>query len=282
MDTLVKFGVGTSAYIFQQDRQVSLSHNFADTVQQSVRVIGLDGGLQPFGTGRAPSAMGNLVVQYFLLGTSNLDVKTQVDALRKLAHQGMRKLFIRHAGKLMWTWATVSNVRGADNVQDIPHLRQRVELNFQCVDAKWYYVDGGVHFSDGLAMDDGLTMPILKLPLTSVGNNDTVNVTNYGNSPVAPYIRWDIPTGVTATNPTLTWSNADGNIVYSVQYTASLTAGDVVIIDCARLKVSPTFSNLTITHGAWFEIYPGVQTLTVTGTFSANVDLTIQFPDGWI
>jgi len=283
MDMLIRFGLGTTAYLFQQNKQVSIDYNFADTLQQSVRVIGKDGAINPYGTGRAPAEMGNLSVSYIIEGNDSFDVGTQIDMIRALAYQGMRKLFMQHRnGRVVWTWAHVSNVRSAQNVQQTPHLRQVIQLNFQCPDSKWYYAESQLFMNDGHVMDGGLVMPPIKLDQSPVADTDTVTVTNYGIAPVSPYIRWDIPAGVTVTNPTITWNNEGGETVYSILYSDTLTAGDVVIIDCRKMSVSPTFSNLTVTHGAWLEIAPGAQTLTISGTFSADANLTIHFDEAYI
>lgn len=283
MDMLVKFGVGSGAFVFPQEDQVSIDYNFADTMQQSVRLIGKDGGISPYGTGRAPAEMGNLSITYLVEGVDAIDMGHRATIFRKLGYMGQQRLFMRHRnGRMMWTWALCSSVGMSQNVGQRPHVRQRVTLTFQCQDSKWYHTDGMLFFDDGLSFGDGLVFPPMKLDQESVDNGDTVDVTNYGNAPVAPVIRWDIPTGVTATNPTLTWANPQGNIVYSVQYAASLGGDDVVEIDCRNQSVAPSFNNLVVTHGAWMEIHPGTQTLTVTGTFSANVDLTIDFWDAWV
>ena len=288
MHMLLKFGVGANAFVFPQASQTSFDFNFADTMQQSVRLIGKDGAISPFGTGRPPAEMGNVSVSYIVESlTQNppdaLDMGHQIAMFRSLPYRGQQRLYMKHQnGRIMWTWALCSSVQTPHNVSNRPHQYQRVQLTFQCQDSKWYYTDGQIFFDDGMTFGDGLVFPPLKLDQESVGNSSTVSVTNYGNAPASPIIQWDIPSGVTATNPTLTWSNVDGNVIYSVQYTASLGGNDIVIINCKDLSVLPSFSNLTVTHGAWMEIPPGSHTLTVTGTFSANVDLSIDFQDAWV
>jgi hypothetical protein len=239
--------------------------------------------VNPFGTGRAPSEAGNASVSFIVTGTSPEDVAAKVSTLRGLPYRGTQRLFLKHRnGNIMWTWGMFSSVRGAQNVQNMPHQRQRITATVQCQDSRWYYKPNQYFLNDGYTFTDGLTFPSIKLDQASVANNDIVTVTNYGNAPVAPYIRWDIPAGVTVANPTLTWDNPEGQTVYSVQYTDSLTEYDVVTIDCSAQAVKPTYANLTTTHGAWLEIPPGTHTLTVTGTFSADALLTIDFWDVWV
>jgi hypothetical protein len=287
VDILIQFGVGSGAYVFPQADQVSIDYNFANTLQQSIRVMGKDGGLSPYGTGRAPAEMGDLSVSYLLESdaTQASDMGYRVSPLRGLPYTGVQRLFMRHrTGILMWTWAMCSNVDSSQSVGRRPHARQRVALNFQCMDSKWYTSDGMLFFNDLQTFGDGLTLPPLKLDQEAVQVGNTVSVTNYGNTPVSPYIRWDIPSGVTATNPALQWKNASGQTVYGVTYSDSLSGGDIVTIDCAAQTVSPTFGNLSITHGAWMEIPPGTHTLYVQGqnTFSDDILLTVDFWDTWV
>ena len=135
MDILLKFGVGSTAYVFQQSQQTKIDYNFADLLQQSVRVIGKDGAITPYGTGRAPAEMGDVSVSYIINGNDAFDVATQIDVIRGLSYRGTQRLFMKHSnGRLMWTWASISSVRTPQNVENVPHQRQRVQLNFQCQD----------------------------------------------------------------------------------------------------------------------------------------------------
>jgi hypothetical protein len=283
MDSLVRFGLGSiESYTFDQANQTSLSSNFANILQRSVRLPGKDGGVSIYGKGRGPAEIGNVRVGFWVHGSSMADVGDKVASVREMSYWGLRRLFMKHRnGKTMWTWASVSDVQDAQAVERLPHLRQQVQMTFQCPETRWYSRDGMYFMDDDHDMNDGLTLPSLKLDQEAVQDGSTVSVTNNGNAPVSAYVRWDGNGSNSFTNPVITRKNWAGEVVDQLTYTDTIGANEVVEIDARKLTCTDV-SKLTVLGLNWLTIPAGTWTLEISGTFTTTGLLTIDFWDGWI
>ncbi len=283
MDSLIRFGLGSAeAYHFEPARQTEYQDNFADIMQQSVRVPGKDGGISPFGLGRGPAEVGNVRVGFWVHGNSIAETGHLVSLVKRMAYWGVRRLFKRHQnGELMWTWASVSSIQVPQVVRRMPHLRQQVQMTFQCLETKWYTRPGMTFFDDGLTFGDGLTFAPLQVDQETVSDSSTVTVTNRGNTPVSAYVRWDGNGTDSFTNPVITRKNWLGETVNQLTYTATIGANDVVEIDARSFKAT-TRSALTVLSGDWLTIPAGTWDLEISGTFTTNAKLTVDFWDAWV
>jgi hypothetical protein len=283
MDSLIRFGLGsTESYDFVPARQAEYQDNFADIMQQSVRVPGKDGGLSPFGLGRGPAEVGNVRVSFWVHGGSMAETGHLVSLVKSMAYWGVRRLFKRHQnGELMWTWASVSSVQVPQVVRRMPHLRQQVQMTFQCLESKWYSAQGMLFFNDDDTFGDGLVFPPLKVDQEAVSDGSTVTVINRGNVPVSAYVRWDGNGTDSFTNPVITRKNWLDETVNQLTYTGTIGANDVIEID-ARSLTTTTRSALTVLSGDWLTIPAGSWDLEISGTFTTTGLLTVDFWDGWV
>jgi hypothetical protein len=279
MDELLRFGFGTYSYIFDRENQVSLQGDFGDAQPKSADVLGMTGGAYLYGFDRQPGGAGN-VQGYFWLHASSPNEMTELrDAAKQMEDWGPKHLIKRlQNGVQVWTWAVVTNIQMAQSVQNVPHRRQQMQINFHCPTARWYGHSGDVLYGEAESLFlDGLPVFTPKIDRVDVGDTDTVEITNTGNATAGVYIRWEAPTGVTILNPKLTRNNEYGQLVDSIEYTGTLNEDDVVDIDGRRhllfendVVSSGNYNNLTVLHGGWLEIPPGTHTLTVTGTFTGG------------
>lgn len=287
MDTLLRFGTGSvESYSFNEITQATYDDNFADVRQQGVVVPGKDGTISPYGIGRAPSNGGNIQASYWLRsgedgGIGQIGVDR--DAFKAMTYMGMQRLFKRHQnGVTMWTWAQLSSINMPENVKDVPHLRNRVSLTFQCPDARWYSKANALYYNDGATWADGsLSFPALKLDQSAVSNGSTPTVENLGNAYASAYVRWEGNGSDTFSNPKIERWNQFDEVVDSLLYTKDFAVDDVVEID-ARTFTVDSRSLLTRGSAAWLEIPPGVTTLHISGTFAGTANLTIDFWDTWV
>jgi len=283
MDYLHKFGLGSiESYLFDPAHIVEYQDNFANLTQMSVKVPGKDGAIPVYGMGRGTAAKGNVKVSFWVHGAGDAEVGAKVLAVRGMAYWGMRRLFKYHRnGKLMWTWASVSSPHDPQVVRRIPHKRQLVQMTFECPESKWYAVDGMYFLDDDWLFGDGLTFPALKVDQTTVSDGSTVSVTNNGDAPVSAYVRWDGNGTDSFTNPVITRKNWVGEAVNRLTWTGTIGANDVVEID-ARARSCTTRSKLTVLSGDWLTIPAGTWDLEISGTFTTNAKLTVDFWDGYV
>lgn len=287
MDELLRFGYGDESYIFTEADQVSIQNVFGDAKAESQSVMGLDGGVYLFGYERAPGSIGNCQVYFWIFADHPNDMASKRRAILTMKGWRPKPLIVRlQDGTQVWTWASVTNVQMAQSAKNRPHVQQLVQMNFHCPLAHWFG-HGVTLFDNGDSiLSDGLPSIAPKVDRVDKGNGDTVDVTNDGDAPAYAYIRWEAPSGVTITNPTLSRDNADGLTVDSVQYTDVLSPNDVVDIDGRNHRlfenstVVPSYDKLTALHGGWLEIPPGTHTLDIAGTFSGgDGKLTIDIWD---
>jgi hypothetical protein len=136
-------------------------------------------------------------------------------------------------------------------------------------------------FNDDLTFGDGLTFAPLQLDQEAVSDGDTVTVTNRGNSPVSAYVRWEGNGTDSFTNPVITRKNWLGEVVNQLTYTGTIGANDVIEIDGRSLDTT-TRSALTVLSSDWLTIPAGSWDLEISGTFTTNGLLTVDFWDAWV
>lgn len=278
MDEMLRFGYGTYSYIFPYAKQVSIQGDFGDAQPKSESILGLSGGAYLYGFDPAPNGAGNVQGYFWLFADSSADMAAKRQAILQTLDWGPKHLIKRTQDNVqMWTWAIVTNVEMSQSARNVPHRMQQVQLNFHCPTARWYGHDGEVLFNSSESIFlDGLPAFTPKIDRVDVADTDTVQITNYGSATANCYVRWEAPTGVTITNPSLTRNNEYGQLADSLQYTDILSAGDVVDIDgrghllFENDVVTPSYDKITALHGGWLQIPPGTHTLTVSGSFSGG------------
>ena len=283
MDSLIRFGLGSmEAYDFIPARQTEYQDNFSNILQAGVTVPGKDGVISPYGMGRGPAESGNVSVRFWVFGDEIGEMGHTLNQVKAMAYWGVRRLFkLSQSGELMWTWASVSSIQTPQVVRRMPHLRQQVQMTFQCPESKWYNADGMAFLNDDATFSTGLQFPAMKVDQQTVSNGTVVSVINRGNSPVSAYVRWDGNGVDSFSNPVITRENWLEETVNQLTYTATIGANDVVEIDARYLKCTD-ISKLTRLSGDWLTIPSGTWDLTVTGTFTTNAKLTVDFWDGWV
>lgn len=280
VDKLQRFGIGAYSYDFTQSfiEQVELPPGHGDLLPNNVRLVGLDGGYNLDGTGGARSAIGSTQGFFNVIGDgTEPDISQKTRAIYGMQAWGEKRLIKRYGdGITVWTWATVNNVRLVDRSDNLSYLVRTLQISFSTPKARWYGKSDMSFLDDGWTLDDGLTLTAPKVDRVSVGNGDTVTITNSGNAPAGAYIRWDVPTGQSLVNPTLTRRNYAGQIADQVTYADTLVAGDVVEIDSREHQtlinnvVVPSYSKLQSNYGPWLHLPPGTTTLEVSGTFTGG------------
>lgn len=278
MDEMLRFGYGTNSYTFPYNKQVSIQGDFGDAQPRSAPILGLSGGAYLYGFDPTPNGSGNAQGYFWLFADSPAEMAAKRQAILQMLDWGPKHLIKRTQDNVqMWTWGVVTNVDMAQSARNVPHRQQLVQLNFHCPTARWYGHDGNILFDSPESLfQDGLPVFTAKIDRMDVGDTDTVEITNIGSASANCYVRWEAPSGISITNPTLTRNNEYGQLADSLQYTDTLAPDDVVDIDgrghllFLNDVVTPSYSKITALHGGWLQIPPGTHTLTVSGTFSGG------------
>lgn len=279
-DLITRFGIGDYSYDFTQSfiEQLELPPGHGDLLPNNIRLVGLDGGYNLDGTDGARSAIGSTQAFFNILSDGTLaDISQKTRALYGLQAWGEKRLIKTYGDDVtVWTWATVNNIRMLDRSDNLSYLVRTCQITWSTPKARWYGKSDLSFFDDGYILDDGLTLTDPKVDQMAVGDTDTVNITNNGNAYAGVYIRWDIPTGQSAEDVTITRRNEAGQIVDQVTYNGVLAANDVVEIDAREhqtlknMVVVPAYANLTVLSGAWLQVPPGTTELEISGTFTGG------------
>ena len=287
VETLTKFGIGNNTYDLSDTSVLSPVRNpsgFGDFRINNVTLMGTDGAYNGDGRDRPRSNAGQLAVSYILKADgTQADMAQKLRALYEMQNWGEKRLFKQYGdGVTVWTWATV-NVSNQNRDDDRSYIWMPVDLTFNCPKARWYGKPDMQFFNDGWVLDDGINLSVPKVEEESVGNGDTVEISNAGNADAGAYIRLDIPEGVSVQNFSITRRNEAGLIVDQLTYNDTLVANDVLIIDARdhstikNMIVEPSYANLDEYSDQWLVIPPGTTTLEIAGTFvGGNADLTLD------
>lgn len=289
---LKEFGIGTYSYNFVD---FDVLYPLVPVVNGSpmrvsnAQVIGIDGAYNSGGLNRARSGVLTLQTGITLRANGHDQMEQRLRALQEMKQWGEKRLFKTTADNLdMWAWATCLDVVGRLREDDTSYLQADVDITFNIPRARWYRKSDMSFFDSGFTVGDGITLSTPQIEAQSVGDGSTVNLTNNGNAYAGVYVRWDIPTGETATNPTITRQNEIGQDVDVLAYTGTLSGDDVLIMDARNhsttlnMIANPDYENVDAATGAWLEVPPGTITLNISGTFSANANLTLDIWDTYL
>lgn len=277
-DRLIQFGVGQFKYDLTQIDPRNLPSGFGDLLPNNIQTLGTSAALNADGQDRPKSETGSLQMNFILIGdgtTANISQKRR-EVMGMLAWGEKRLIKDFADGVRVWTWATINNIRMPQKSDSNSYVWQPGQISWSVPKSRWFGKAGSTFISDGWTLDDGLTLTTPKVDQASVGNGSTVNLSNAGNAYAGVYIRWDVPTGVTIINPTITRKNEIGQVVDQIAYTDTLIANDVVEMDARdhstvkNLIAKPNYGNVDALSGVWLEVPPGTTTLEISGTFTGG------------
>lgn len=134
---LKQFGGGLKVYQFPP--QCKLSTNFLDSVTQTQRLPGTDGGYDAYGIGRLPSEVGTLAAEWWLFADPAHSISALKHALAQTATWGRRPLWA-DAEEYPDRWCSVKldNLQAPINNRDRAYKQQLVKANFQASHPRWH------------------------------------------------------------------------------------------------------------------------------------------------
>jgi hypothetical protein len=283
---LLRFGSGAQFFYFPQVQQAyrDTSNNI---MTRTVRLPGLSGGFDLYGTDAAPHDIGRVTISFVLVASSRGAMQALRDTVNAMASWGVRRLYIQPGDQSeRWAEARVSNITMAQEFSNHTDLHQPVTVEFELADPywlqqgteSWSWGDGTVW---GANLWGGAATP---RSLTALTNDFTETVA--GVHTTFPRLTLQVPAGASVTNPRIQRIR-DNLVADEVAYTGVIGAGSTLEINTRRLSVRLNSVNA---YGAafawqkpsWFRLEPGANTIRVlmdakTGTPT----LTLRYYTRW-
>lgn len=266
---LVRFGFGDDYYTFPDTLQ-DYRDNFADVVPRTVRLPGMSGGFDQFGDDAAPGQIGKITQRLYLTADDREDMDALRDAVRRIKTWGTKLLWMQPTDPAegeRFCWARMNNVHMPKREQDHTDLFQPVTITWQVADPFWYTRNneapfwGNFDWGDGSKWGGSATLQDVSGMTTTLAT-----ATNEGNAIALPRLTIYVRAGQTCTNPTIQ-RIVGAAVVDEVAYTGTLSAGDILEINCrgasVRLNLADAYDDLSYEHPDWMRLLPGENTLRV-------------------
>lgn len=271
MTTSVTFG-DTSPQVYTFTNIQGYSDNFADVVAQSVRLPGLDGGFDVYGSTPAPKAIGQVRVSIRLYAETRAAMTTARTNLRAMLSWGVQKLIVQPSdagADTRYCYARVNNINMAERPADNTDFIQSVTVVFQVADPYW------------------MASTATSTTISASGTSTDGTVTNDGNANALPVITIAPTAGNTCENPEVRRIDGSGNVLDAIGYTGTLTDTDTLTINCKTSAIevngSDSWSNkdeTNTTHPDWLRLASGDNTIRVIFANVGDVaDVTFDFED---
>lgn len=300
-------------FVFE-DNGVEVGTNFGSVKPQTEALPGMDGGYDNFGDGPAPKEIGNLRFNLILKADTHAEMQTKRDALLRLAAMKRKRLFVEPTDTtrpVRWNLARVNDIQLSENFRNRPWQTQAATLNFQLSDPRWYSKEDMWYLDDGLLLDSGLTFqgptPV------NVNDGDTLTITNEGTAPTKPVITvkggasvaWYIGDAYVVGQEGLYVGGYvsgavqgfgmrqigdDGQVLNEWFWLGTVAVGERLVIDCGACTVrhesiagdANGYPDFYITKGFAFpSLEPGDNHFEIFGTFTGDVEVSVEFFDAW-
>lgn len=277
---------------------LTFSPSFGDVVTRTGRLPGLDGGFDEYGTGQAPSEVGNVTMSFTLIAADRDEMQELRDEVLALKRLGKQQLKWKPFGftEFRFCYARINNIRPPQTPSAHTDLWQTISINFQVSDPRWYsyphevwYLNGGEILNDGLVLGGYAAVQIYKEPdlnatLTIEGTADTFPIFVFAPN----------ESGATCVNPELC-RVVQGVTVDRFKWVGTLEYGDSLVVDCRRYRVKVLrdghgekegIGTFTAMRAEFMRLAPGENILLFKGTITPTVepgalDLTIRYWEAW-
>lgn len=245
-----------------------LRTNFANGVTRTVRLPGMDGGYDEYGSDRLASEIGNVRYRFMLVAETPSEMADLRDEVMALADLGITELTIETpAGDERWTWAKVNNISMPTQPDVYSDKMVEVTIDWQVTLPRW--------FSDS---EDSPQVEACS------GTDTTFMVANGGNAAAVPIFTIDPSTDLTSGITIQRLVSAV--VVDEIDFDAALLASDVLVIDCKALAVKKNGSDaygtaFSADHPAWLRLLPGDNTIKVILGGGESASVTVEWNDTW-
>lgn len=300
MKRVLSFG----SYLFDQDTQGQFNDNFTNGVPRTVRLPGLPGAFDELGLEPSPTEVGNLKLMFYIRAETRAAITQRRDAIRAMAGWGVRKLVMQPADQSLaprYCYARLQNIQMPENAKT-PDTVQAVNIDWQVSYPRWMqdayggasawgaatwgnFIWGGhwPSYDVGTAASSshGWGQATWGNFFWGAGQESTLTLTNDGNAVSLPRLIFTCTEAATGV-----WieRHVNGLVRESLRYEGSITAGQILDIDCRSLSIRldgiSAYNELEYTHPAWLPLPPGSNSLRITLP-SGGGKLKVIYPHTW-
>jgi hypothetical protein len=263
--------------------------NFADVQSNIVRTAGMSGGVSLYGAAPAPTPVGRIRQSFTLVSPTRAGMDTLRDSIRALSQWGAGRLYVRPTDYPLraerWTHASVAAVDMPEDTSGQADLHQRLTLNFDAPDARWYSIPPSMAL--GLIWDQGTWdgyrwQPATSSPEVAISTTaQTFTVTNSGNAPALPVLEAQIPASCLFTIARM----VNGVAYEALTFQNILTRSVYLRIDArgktVRANGASQFIYLNYSHPDWIRLLLGVNTFRVSLSAGTGTLITTHW-DTWV
>lgn len=279
---LIGFGVPKSSPYFEITNLEKASADFGDATPQVVKLPGADGGLNMYGTGRSPQAVGSVKATFYLTSDDGVNMVKQRDLVKAMKSWGQRRLFMRPIDPTLpirWCFASVISVSMDEDASEGTDYLQPVSVTWQVTDPFWYSAGTELIWGDFTWGDGSLWG---KDTGVSVTDTYSVNITYTGTAPT--YVRVCIrnDSASVISSPVVS-REFEGEQLDRWTWGGDIPAG-------SRLEVDPRLNRVLLDENdrsdlfaydtaEWLMLSPGVNTIRIALDGTAQV--WIKYMDRW-
>ena len=319
MDTLLRFGSKSAKgweYVFDPERQVSLSDNFKDMVTATTQMPGMSGGFSSYGDGPLPGAIGS--VSYTFWRYFDGDGTAVRDAIAAMTGWGLQRLWKQPESadeKPRFCWAYINNEPINFNAEDRNQNRQRITITFHVPDPFWHSWPIDPEFlNTGLTFDDAPLLAGWQDTTYYVQTAGTIEVDVRGSAAALPVIRieaegsvpaqlinddliinddWIIGGSISGTVEDVRLALVDRDTLvetHVLEWAGTVGALERLKIDCGAEKVIyedadvgnvSGWPQMRRTRAQLFELMPGINRVDVGGVFTGTVQIVFEYLETW-
>ena len=291
--------------VYEFPAQTDTSNNFGNVVTRTTRNWMMDGSIDEYGGRRAPQELGTVAIAWLLFGDNRGSIRKLKDAAFAMTGWGVQRLFIQPEyfnDGVRWAWGRINNIRGNENVSDLPHLREKMDANFQIAHPAWQgtvskawfldtsllHLDGGHHLDGMWYLDDLISLDTSPYEVMyprieyQVFGSASISNNNWGNHATRPVItaggitsQWFIGDVTIGQNNPALYLGGVGGEVRSVKVKATYNGADSEEFEYRG--VLKALETVTIDCAKWQVIAH-----KLTGDESGYADFTVNSGVGFL
>ena len=278
---ITRFVSESGTYVFPNTGQ-TFNAPFSNVLARAARLPGVDGGIDEFGTGWAPSAVANLTFSFVLVSSTLEGMQPLRDAATAMRGWGVGQLYFQPTDTALeerWVHARINNISMSQKLSDHTDRFQPVELSLQVTQPFWNLKGTERLWGDGLGLwdDGGLWDGNASAPApTSITTSGTMTITNNGNVFTLARVLIINDSGSTISNPIIRRIK-DGAIADEVRYYGTIANNDWLEINSRSQRVlmgvsgDDVYSDFDHLNADWFQLLPGSNSIQVYVTGTAKV-----------
>lgn len=271
---ITRFVSDFGTYTFPTNTQQSFNPPFSNVLARATRLPGVDGGLDEFGTGWAPSQVANLTFSFVLVSSTLEGMQPLRDAVNAMRGWGTGQLFFQPTDAALterFVFCRINNISMPQKLSEHTDRFQSVEMSIQVTQPYWYtkgtellWGNSSWKWDDANVWDGNSGAPAP----TSITTSGTMTVTVGGNVFTLSRILVINDGGSPVTNPIIR-RILNGEVADEVRWYGTIAAGDWLEINPRAQRVlmgvlgTDVIDDFDFLNPDWMRLYPGSNSLQI-------------------